>query len=143
MTIEPVIGVETPAATAVRQTSRIHTRAALGDFWALTKPEINFLIAIATFTGFSLGASGREHFPVVLLIHTLLGTLLVSSGTGTLNQCIEWRFDAQMRRTARRPVASGRLRPSSAVWFGIVLSVLFASIIYLPSLFVLMVLFSD
>jgi heme O synthase-like polyprenyltransferase len=61
----------------------------LADFWALTKPEINFLIAIATFTGFYLGASGREHFPVVLLIHTLLGTLLVSSGTGTLNQCIE------------------------------------------------------
>jgi heme o synthase len=129
LTIEPVIGVETPAAAAVRRTIRIHTHAALADFWALTKPEINFLIAIATFSGFYLGASGREHFPVVLLMHTLLGTVLVSSGTGALNQYIEWRFDAQMRRTARRPVASGRLRPSSAMWLGIVLSV--AGSIYL------------
>ena len=96
------------------------------DYWALTKPEINFLIAIATFSGFYLGSRypGRFHdFPVLLLIHTLLGTLLVASGTGTLNQYIERRFDAQMRRTARRPVASGRIKPSSALWFGIGLSV--------------------
>jgi protoheme IX farnesyltransferase len=96
----------------------------LADYWALTKPEINFLIAIATSAGFYLGSLGRfPAFPMALLIHTLAGTLLVASGTGTLNQYIEWRFDAQMRRTARRPVASGRIKPSSALWFGIGLSV--------------------
>jgi len=52
-----------------------------------------------------------------------LGTLLVASGTGTLNQYIERRFDAQMRRTARRPLAAGRLKSSAVLWFGIVLSV--------------------
>ena len=46
-------------------------------------------------------------FPAWLMIHTLLGTLLVASGTGTLNQYIERQFDAQMRRTNRRPIASG------------------------------------
>jgi protoheme IX farnesyltransferase len=96
----------------------------LADYWALTKPEINFLIAIATFAGFYLGRpSGPRGFPFLLLIHTLLGTLLVASGTGTLNQYIERRFDAQMRRTARRPLAAGRMEPSSALWFGITLSV--------------------
>jgi protoheme IX farnesyltransferase len=89
----------------------------------LTKPEINFLIAIATFTGFYLGWPPQLHgFPFMLLINTLLGTLLVASGTGTLNQYVERRFDAQMRRTARRPLAAGRLEPSSALWFGILLS---------------------
>ena len=93
------------------------------DYWALTKPEINFLIAIATFTGFYLGRPVQLHgFPFMLLIHTLLGTLLVASGAGTLNQYLERRFDAQMRRTRRRPLAAGRLKPSSALWFGIVLS---------------------
>jgi protoheme IX farnesyltransferase len=58
----------------------------------------------------------------LLLIHTLLGTLLVAGGTGTLNQYIERRFDAQMRRTARRPLAAGRIEPSRALWFGILLS---------------------
>jgi len=54
----------------------------------------------------------------------VLGTLLVASGTGALNQYIERYFDAQMRRTARRPLAAGRLKPSSVLWFGIALSVL-------------------
>ena len=102
------------------------------DYWALTKPEINFLIAIATFTGFYLGRPVQLHgFPFMLLIHTLLGTLLVASGAGTLNQYLERRFDAQMRRTRRRPLAAGRLKPSSALWFGIVLS--FGGIIYLAA----------
>ena len=103
---------------------------AAADYWALTKPEINFLIAIATFAGFYLGCPAQFHaFPFMLLIHTLLGTLLVASGAGALNQYVERRFDAQMRRTARRPLAAGRLEPSSALWFGIVLS--FAGGIYL------------
>src|SRR6266571_9003943 len=97
---------------------------ALADYWALTKPEVNFLIVITTFAGFCLALPNRSHpFPFMLLIHTLLGTLLVAGGTGTLNQYIERRFDAQMRRTARRPLAAGRLKSSAVLWFGIVLSV--------------------
>ena len=108
----------------VRQTLAARVRAAVADYWALTKPEINFLIAIATIAGFYLGRlSGPPGFPFLLLVHTLFGALLVASGTGTLNQYIERRFDAQMRRTARRPLAAGRMEPSSALWFGITLSV--------------------
>src|SRR6202790_4696562 len=78
----------------------VRSYAVVADYWALTKPEINFLIAVATFTGFYLGqATHSQRFPFVRLIHTLLGTLLVASGTGTLNQYIERSFDAQMRRT--------------------------------------------
>jgi protoheme IX farnesyltransferase len=93
------------------------------DFWALTKPEVNFLIVIATFTGFYLGCPGDLYaFPFERLLHTLWGTLLVASGTGTLNQAIEYRFDSQMRRTSRRPIAAGRLSPSTASLFGMSLS---------------------
>jgi protoheme IX farnesyltransferase len=94
--------------------------AVLADFWALTKPEINFLVLIATFTGFYLGAPAQIKGPqLVLLIHTLLGTLLVAGGAGTLNQYLERGFDARMKRTARRPLPSGRVEPSSALAFGI------------------------
>jgi protoheme IX farnesyltransferase len=58
----------------------------------------------------------------ISLFNTLLGTLLVASGTGTLNQYIEREFDAQMRRTARRPVAAGRLKPAAVLAFGIALA---------------------
>src|SRR5215469_8627062 len=97
--------------------------ATLADYWSLTKPEVNLLILITTLAGFCLALpSPIQHFPVLLLINTLLGTLLVASGTGTLNQFLERNFDAQMRRTSRRPVASGRINGASALWFGIALS---------------------
>jgi protoheme IX farnesyltransferase len=57
-----------------------------------------------------------------LLLHTLGGTLLVASGAATLNQWMERRFDARMRRTARRPVAGGRVPAAHALMFGALLS---------------------
>ena len=97
--------------------------SALSDFWTLTKPEVNFLILIATSGGFYAGRPSDLHpFPFVRLLNTLFGTLLVASGTGALNQYLEYRFDAQMRRTSRRPVASGRMRPLTACWFGVSIS---------------------
>jgi heme O synthase-like polyprenyltransferase len=60
---------------------------AVCDYLALTKPEVNLLIAVATFTGFYLGNSTRSQgFPFLLLSHTLLGTLLVASGTGRVSR---------------------------------------------------------
>src|ERR1700688_1917226 len=104
--------------------------AMLSDYWALTKPEVNFLILITTFAGFYLGcADAGRQFSFLALFNTLLGTLLVASGTATLNQYIERQFDAQMRRTSRRPLAAGRLEPSAVLAFGILLSV--AGSIYL------------
>jgi heme o synthase len=118
------------ASSVAPQPFAVRFYSAAADYWALTKPEINFLIAIATFTGFYLGCPAQLHgFPFLLLIHTLVGTLLVASSAGALNQYDERHFDAQMRRTARRPLAAGRLEPSSALWFGVLLS--FAGSIYL------------
>ena len=104
--------------------------ATIFEYWALTKPEVNFLILITTFSGFYLALGTKPHgFPVTLALHTLLGTLLMAGGTGTLNQFIERSFDAQMRRTARRPLAAGRLKASHVFWFGIASSV--AGAVYL------------
>jgi heme o synthase len=116
---EPTIAVlrGTPIAT---RTMRAGVYATVVDYWALTKPEVNFLVVIATFVGFRLASSSA---PALLLIRTLVGTLLVASGAATLNQFIERSFDAQMRRTSRRPLAAGKVRPSYALWFGISLSV--------------------
>jgi protoheme IX farnesyltransferase len=107
-----------------------HFLSTVSDYWALTKPEVNFLILITTCAGFYLGCA-REALPFSFmgLFHTLLGTLLVASGTGTLNQYLERKFDAQMRRTARRPAAAGRLTPRAVLTFGIALSV--AGVVYL------------
>src|SRR5258708_1128376 len=100
------------------------------DYWSLTKPEVNLLIGLTTAAGFCLARpQSLDAFPFIRLGNTIVGTLLVASGTGTLNQFIERRFDALMRGTARRPVAAGRIQPSHALAFGLVLSA--AGAIYL------------
>jgi protoheme IX farnesyltransferase len=108
---------------AAVQRERLVRSKVLADYWALTKPEVNFLIVITTFAGFCLARPVESHhFPFTTLVHTLAGTLLLASGAGALNQFVERRFDAQMRRTARRPLVSGRVEPETVLWFGILLS---------------------
>ena len=113
------------AALEVASAQRAHfvRSKVLADYWALTKPEVNFLIVITTFAGFCLARPVMSYdFPLTLLMHTLAGTLLVASGAGALNQFMERCFDAQMRRTARRPLVSGSVKPVAVLWFGILLS---------------------
>ena len=102
----------------------------LSDYWALTKPEVNFLIAMTTATAFRIGSpAALPHFPWLLFLNTVLGTVLVASGAGALNQWMERHFDAKMRRTARRPIAAGRIEPIHALIFGTLLSL--AGVLYL------------
>jgi protoheme IX farnesyltransferase len=104
----------------------------LSDYWTLTKPEVNFLILITAGVGFYLGCRNETRpLSFLGLFNTLLGMLLVASGTGTLNQYIERESDAQMRRTARRPAAAGRLKPPAVLAFGIALAA--AGIVYLAA----------
>ena len=91
------------------------------DYYTLTKPEVNLLILMATSAGYYLGLPGQFH--TTGLMHALVGTLLVASGTATLNQWMERIWDGQMRRTASRPLPAGRVSASEAFVFGMLLSV--------------------
>ena len=93
------------------------------NFCVLTKPDINLLVAFTVLAGFCLAFTKYPRpFPLLLLINTLIGTFLVAGGSCALNHYVERRFDACMRRTARRPLASGEIRPKAAFWFGLLLS---------------------
>src|ERR1700676_1289274 len=123
MATEPILAVLDVAA--VRRRQSLVRSGLLSAYWSLTKPEVNFLIAVTAAVGFGTGApASLAHFPWTSLFHTLVGTILVASGAAALNEVIELRFDAQMRRTARRPLVSGRITQSPALWFGILLSVI-------------------
>ncbi len=98
---------------------RVRSRAR--DYYILTKPEVNLLILMTTSAGYYLGLRGPFH--LAGLLNTLAGTLLVASGTATLNQWMEKVWDGRMRRTANRPLPSGRVTSREAFWFGAVSSV--------------------
>src|SRR5229473_612488 len=91
------------------------------DYLELTKPRITVLILICTAVGYFLGPSNSFH--LLLLLHVLLGTALMASGTAALNQWYEADSDARMRRTRKRPIAAGRIKPIHGFAFGVALSV--------------------
>ena len=88
----------------------------------LTKPRITWLILMSTGVGYFFGLNRENPFNWALLIHTLVGTGLIASGTAALNQWWERESDKLMRRTASRPLPMGLLTAKRALWFGIALA---------------------
>lgn len=101
-------------------------RAKVLDYLELMKPELTGLSVLTALCGFFLAS---KEFDPTLFLWTGLGTLLVGGGAGALNQFIERRFDALMRRTERRPLAAGRLTSFNVLIFGIFLSLVGTSVL--------------
>jgi protoheme IX farnesyltransferase len=95
-------------------------RERLAAYLELTKPRITFLIVLTSAAGFALGSKSAIDYSV--LFHALFGIALLSSGIATLNQYMERELDGRMRRTASRPLPSGKLTPFGALVFGLALT---------------------
>ena len=105
-----------PAAlTGVRRQSN------LGDYVALTKPRLNFLVVLTSAAGYYLGSVVSIN--LWLMAQAVVGTALVASGAAVLNQVYERDTDALMRRTIRRPLPDHRVTAGDATIFGLALSV--------------------
>jgi protoheme IX farnesyltransferase len=88
----------------------------------LTKPGITLFIGITAAAGY-ITALGGLLMPVRFGI-ALVATMLMSGGAATLNQVDELKWDALMRRTARRPLPAGVISARRARAFGWSLSAL-------------------
>jgi protoheme IX farnesyltransferase len=79
------------------------------------------MVLITTAGGLFLaqGAGGLDPWKALA---TLLGTALVVGSANTLNCWLERDGDRYMARTRARPLPAGRLRPSTALWFGLILA---------------------
>jgi heme o synthase len=95
------------------------------DYISLTKPRITWLILMSTGVGYFFGLRAVSLWQIHwwALLHAIVGTGLIASGTAALNQWYEREADAKMRRTAQRPIPAGRLDANRALAFGISLSV--------------------
>lgn len=102
--------------------TRLSLRERLAAYAELTKPRITFLIVLTSAAGFALATKGRIDY--LALASAMLGIALLSSGIATLNQYIERDLDGLMRRTADRPLPSGKLSAWEALLFGVGLTVL-------------------
>jgi protoheme IX farnesyltransferase len=91
------------------------------DFLELTKPRISVMVLFTVAIGALLADQTVLDF--MQLLHALIGTALVASGASALNQWLERRSDAQMRRTENRPLPAGRLSPTEVAAFGFALGI--------------------
>lgn len=96
-------------------------RQRLKDFLILTKPVIVLLLLVTTFAGMVAGAKAWPSLSLVFW--TLLGGALAAGGSGAINQYIDRDLDRNMQRTARRPLAAGRMTPAEGLSFGLGLSI--------------------
>jgi len=108
------------ATTAIPIAAARRSNAVVGDFVALTKPRLNFLVVATSAAGYYLGA--RAPIDPAAMAAAVAGTALVAGGAAVLNQLYERDTDALMRRTRLRPLPAGRVTPADARLFGITLS---------------------
>jgi heme o synthase len=107
--------------TAVAPLPRVSARDRIAAYAELTKPRITFLIVLTSAAGFALASPGAVNYSA--LLSAMFGIALLSSGIATLNQYIERDLDSLMRRTADRPLPSGKLHPNEALVFGWTLTI--------------------
>ncbi|MFL6374518.1 MAG: heme o synthase [Pyrinomonadaceae bacterium] len=95
----------------------VSLRDRVAAYVELTKPRIAILLVLTSAAGFYMGTKGR--FDVVLFVNMLVSITLLAFGVATLNQYWERDLDELMPRTAARPLPTGRVGSTEALFFGI------------------------
>src|SRR5437868_15359328 len=101
-----------PRATAVAVRSPVAT--VLSDYATLTKPKVQSLLLLTTIAAMEIAGDPS----LGLIAATCPGGYLSAGGAGAVNHYWHRDLDAQMARTANRPVPSGRVAPLSALLLG-------------------------
>jgi len=97
----------------------IRQPSVLADYVELAKPRITLLVVLTAAVGYFMAS--RSGLSLFGLLHTMLGTGLVSGGASVLNQVSERDVDAKMHRTRNRAIPAGRVSPESALVYGTLL----------------------
>jgi protoheme IX farnesyltransferase len=103
-------------------------KAKAAAFTSMTKPRIAVMALVTVAIGSLLGVPGAVS-PVRLFL-TLLGTGLVAGGASAWNMILERDRDARMKRTASRPLPSGKVSLAEAVTFGTLLGIAGLAILF-------------
>lgn len=119
-------------------------RAKFSDYLELTKPRLSLLSVLTALVGYL--ATRPEH-SWRHLFFLVLGTSLAAAGVAALNQYLEAETDARMRRTATRPIPTGKVPTGSAFVLGMLMCIaslfmLIAAVNVLAMVFTLLTIFA-
>lgn len=100
-------------------------------YYELLKPRLSFLVVFSSGFGYALANQSVLNWGSLMVF--LLAGFLVSGSSVTINQIIEQKYDAIMKRTRNRPLPSNRITESEAIWFSILTGVLGLVLMYLAT----------
>jgi len=92
----------------------------VADYFELTKPKVQSLLLFTTVTTMEIAGNP----PVGKIALACVGGYMSAGGAGAVNHWYDRDIDAQMERTASRPIPAGRISPRAGLTFGITLAVL-------------------
>ncbi len=130
--------------TEIAPLSSSSSPAKFSDYLELTKPRLSLLSVMTALIGY---LAARPVWSGSTFFFLVLGTCLAAGGVAALNQFLEHDTDAQMKRTADRPIPAGKVATGSAFILGVVMCIaslfmLFAQVNPLAALFTLLTIFS-
>jgi len=88
------------------------------DYIQLMKPSLSIMVVFSSVISYLLAPKVVEYDWLMILL-LFVGGMLVTGSANAINQVVERDTDAQMKRTASRPIASGRLSPRNGWVFAI------------------------
>jgi protoheme IX farnesyltransferase len=103
------------------------TTATFRDYLELTKPRLSLLSVLTTLVGY---LAARPPSDPLKLIFVMVGTSLAAGGVAALNQWMEHETDAQMKRTADRPIPTGKIATGSAFVLGWLMCIIALVLLY-------------
>ena len=95
------------------------SEAEVGDYLALLKPRVMSLVVFTALVGLMIAP---VHVHPVLAFTAILCIAVGAGASGALNMAYEGDIDAQMTRTANRPIPRGRITQGEAAAFGLTLA---------------------
>jgi protoheme IX farnesyltransferase len=95
----------------------------LRDYFQLIKPSLSIMVVFSSLISYLL-APKIVAYDWKMIILLFVGGLLVTGSANAINQVVEKDTDAVMKRTAKRPVASGRMTETEGWFFAIVIGAL-------------------
>ena len=108
--------------SSIENSSSLNIGSKVKDYLKLIKPSLSIMVVFSSVLAYLLvpGIEDKYEDPLKMTILLAVGGLLVTGSENTINQAVEKDTDAMMKRTASRPVASGRMSVTEAWVFAIV-----------------------
>ena len=103
------------------QATRVGFLTVCNEFYELCKPRVVMLLVFTAVIGMFLATPGMV--PWQPLLFGTLGIGLAASSAAAINQVVDQKIDADMRRTEARPLPKGSLSNTQALVFALVLGI--------------------